>query len=418
MHRFPNVFVVAVALALHARTAAAQSGGGGGACVMTTQDLIARGPRAGTVADQKVMRDRLFRVHEIVSAAPEIARRGNFRLSTVVSGARVGVFDFAWEVPAPLRGGYYRLSIYGPETWGDAGCTIRKYAGGDWTSQLFVAVNSITPLLLTPEGPLADDVVRDDSGAIYLQPPITGHLGGFPIYSDRVVFVTHVRRPPFVPVTVERVLRHMIAVYRAGATGTADVAASGVAQGDSSAAAVGEGVDQLAAIIKGMDAQADAMQATQPQTAAELRANAAKLREQLPALRQSSRAAADSIRVQSRRNAGTAQAMLPEAQERLRRLETWLASLSPEERRTQAWYGGEGADHELQLNRPGAPGAYALVSLNPDFFDLTAPRTAFQSLAFIAIKGNGSRDADSVGNLFARRLLGEIDFARVEALVR
>lgn len=403
--------VVAVLTALRAGSASAQ-GTGGGPCVMSTAVLLANGPGTGTAADQQAIRTQLTRVHEIVTAAPEVARRGNYRLSTVISGARVGVFSFSWSIAEGLRGGYYRLSIYAPETWGP-GCTLAKYAGTDWTSQLFVAVNSTGPLMEE-----TDPVIKDDSGWFYVEPRITGRVqGGFPVYDDRVVFVTHVGRSPFVPITVERYLRHFIGVYREGAATTGEFASS-VAAGDTSAAAMQQGVSEIEETVKSMDAQADAMQATDPKTAAELRASAAKLRQQLPAMRETARVAGDSIRAQARRTAGTARAMLPEAQERFRRLEARLASLSPAERRAQAWYGGEGADPLLLLNRAGAPGAHALVTFNPDFFDRTAPRTAFQSLAFVALQNFSPTGGSPDDLLFARRLLDSIDFVRIGTLVR
>lgn len=75
----------------------------------------------------------------------------------------------------------------------------------------------------------------------------------------------------------------------------------------------------------------------------------------------------------------TSQAM-EAAQQRAARVQTMLATLSPAERSAQAERGCGETDPVTWLCKPGVAGREKLVMVNPEFYDRSLPRTAFQVL--------------------------------------
>lgn len=58
-------------------------------------------------------------------------------------------------------------------------------------------------------------------------------------------------------------------------------------------------------------------------------------------------------------------------------LRSELASLSPGERKSDAWYSGQAGGRRSHLMDVGTPGAGLLIKTNPGFLDRARPRTAF-----------------------------------------
>ena len=378
-----------------------------GECVMPT--------RRGGPADAKpndprlAMRDQLARVDEVVRLAPSVAQPPNLRLRPrIVSGWDDG-FPF---LPAPPNGpfpAYYTLSAYTAGQW-DGTCGIKD--ASEWASQLVIIANSIGTVIWNQKMP----VLKDEAGGMHPEPRLTGQVAGFPMYENRAVVVTNIRRPFLVPVSVERVLRARLAERRQD---LAKVEAGSQALAGSSPSSTAQTtLKQMEAQYEGMkqmDQVYEQMKAVDPKTAAELQRSNAKA---LADLQQSIEKARRELPAGAAKATAINREALPELRrgmddlrEKIRRLEARLEVLSPAERQAQAHYGGVGADEWL-LNKPGASDALRLVAVNPDFFDASAPRAALQVLTVIPREGTAG-DA----GLFARRVLESLDYARLAALL-
>jgi hypothetical protein len=254
-----------------------------------------------------------------------------------------------------------------------------------------VVANSIGPAIWGEKQPL----LKDDGGGIYPAQKVTRYVGGFPMYENQVVMVTNIRRPLTVPVSMERALRAYIAMYRKDAAKL---------RGAEQEFSESSGVQALEDAIKQLEQLYESQKTTNPKGAAELKQNIEKMRQQLPTMR-------ETIRESNRQGAVNARQGSAVTADRIRRIEARLAALSPAERSAQAYWGGQGAD-EWYLNRPGAPGARPLVALNPDFYDRSAPPTALQAVAIFA-----HADGDKGLQLFARRVVESLDYARLAAVL-
>ena len=98
-----------------------------------------------------------------------------------------------------------------------------------------------------------------------------------------------------------------------------------------------------------------------------------------------------------------------------------LASLSPEEKRSQAWLGNP--DGSVTNTAPaGTPGAGRLVMLNPDYFDATLPRTAIQLIVLHSRWSNdNSRPPGAEYGIVAQRayeLQESLDYSPLKRLIK
>lgn len=287
---------------------------------------------------------------------------------------------FPWASP-PDTGpyfGYYTLSMYDANAW-TGPCTLKP--GAEWDAQLLVVANVLGPVIT--DGRSAS--FTDDRGGMYIEPKVTRRIAGYPVYEDRVLIVTNRTHPVLVPVTVGRVLEARKAELR-------DLIAKGnAAQQDET------GSDAMAGAIAQMEALYEQMRQTNPEAAKELKANIEKMRATTP-----------QVQAVEGQNAATLNASLRRNSDALRRLDAYIASLSPSAREARAYIGGRHAS-EWGLASPGDEGALPLASFNDDFFDTTAPRSALQVLALIP--RGGEEDA-------ARwKMLESLDYSALAALL-
>jgi hypothetical protein len=96
-----------------------------------------------------------------------------------------------------------------------------------------------------------------------------------------------------------------------------------------------------------------------------------------------------------------------------------LARMTPEERTSQAWYNPlmRGA-RTSGLVPPNAPSAAALVAVNPDFFDLSRPRTDFQIICVqVASEPDSKLNKDEVPFWRLQEFLTTTDWQLVAELL-
>jgi hypothetical protein len=147
-----------------------------------------------------------------------------------------------------------------------------------------------------------------------------------------------------------------------------------------------------------MEALYEQMRQTNPAAAKELKANIEKMRATTP-----------KVQAVEGQNAATLNASLRRNSDDLRRLDAYIASLSPSARGARAYIGGTHPD-EWGLASPAEEGTFPLASFNDGFFDTTAPRSALQVLALIP-RGGAEDEA-------ARwKMLESLDYAALAALL-
>lgn len=334
----------------------------------------------------RAMRAQLARVGEVVQAAPSIrAHQGDLMIEPRIASGWEQRFPWASPTDSGPYFGYYMLSWYGPRAWGGP-CALKK--GASWGGQLLVVANAIGPA----NAARTSASFTDGAGEMFIEPRVTRRIAGFPLYEDHVLIVTNSSRPILIPASVERVLRARMTDLRKMIAESNEEAST--QESGSGSAAMTDAIKQLEALY-------EQMRETDPKGAAELKANIEKMRQTTPA-----------VRDVERRSADTLSAFVGRHTDELRRLEAHLASLSSAERRAQAYLGGKAHD-EWGLGHKGDEDALPLVSLNPEFFDRSAPRGAIQVLALIP---RGSDD-DALTKL-GWELLESLDYASLRGLLR
>lgn len=398
---FPGVSVVgllalAAADAMGAASAAAQSGG----CTLPAgylhhalatveQPPLSRRDNYTYEASDPLpreMRSQLARVGEVVRAAPALRRHAaDLRILPTIASGWDRTFPWKWPSESGPYFGFYSLAWFGPRAWSAGACAVRKGAGTG--GGLLVLANALGPV----NAARTSASFTDSAGEMFLEPKVTRRVAGFPVYEDHVLMVTNSARPLLVPVSVERVLKAQAMDLRKMISSSRE---------EESVQESGSGSAAMAGAIKQLEALYEQMRETDPKGAAELKTNIEKMRKTTPA-----------VRDVERRSADTLGALADRHSERLRRLEAHLASLSSAERAAQAYMGGKSRD-EWELGRAGDEGAYPLVSLNPAFFDRSAPRGAIQLLALIPRSGS-----DEALTKLGWELLESLDYDALRALM-
>jgi len=183
--------------------------------------------------------------------------------------------------------------------------------------------------------------MEDEQGSFFYAPQAAGVLQGRPLYDCDAVVFTKIQKPPWIPVTRERFLRHAMDWAQKSAKAEQEM--------------LNEQKRSLAQLDK---ADREEM---------EQRLNQNRL--------QSKQTAAD--------HPGWLR-MLPG--EYLKALKAELASLTPQERASQAYLGdwktGLRASGLVESNEAEAR---PVVSVNPEFFNKSLPRAAFQSIVVIGL---------------------------------
>ena len=206
-----------------------------------------------------------------------------------------------------------------------------------------------------------------DGARIYLKPEKTGEIAGFPVFESNTMLITNSRTPYWIPVSREQYLR---AAMRAEELQVAKARTGLAAAGDPYRDWM-KGKTQLRADRERLYAD---MKKTDPKAADEMRRAAEEaeaameqgLKESTAALAALAQGASDPF--QSLEDALTS-------------LRSELASLSPDERKSDAWYSGRDEGRHSHLTDAGAPDARPLIKTNPGFLDRARPRTAFQLAA-------------------------------------
>jgi hypothetical protein len=172
-------------------------------------------------------------------------------------------------------------------------------------------------------------------------------------------------------------------------------------------------------MIVGMERMYESMKATSPETAAELKKSIDEMRAQRPAARanaQKMRALQPTIDAQRSKGRTVANKQMDSTRTIIRTIEAYLASLTPAQRRADAYYGHE-VKYGYTIPSPG-PKDRRIVMLNPDCFDRSAPRMALQMLAIFSSSGGGFNVySQSEDDHFAERVARSLNFKRLAALL-
>lgn len=253
-----------------------------------------------------------------------------------------------------------------------------------------VHVNAISPLLSTPHRPVAVDA----EGPMFLEPPELGHVAGHDLYgsdwSNRtaVVIRAHESRPLWLPVSQERFIRSRIRDMEA----QRDTMAADLRKGMAAASAGGPELDEMKkaiATLRTMDpAAAEAMEKEMERMMAQL----------------------SGVSLPGEADLGPGVGLVDD---QIAALEEELASLTAEERRSQAYFGPGGA-------RPSGLGSKggvrrAVIAPNADYFDRSvAPETTQLIVVVFRFMGTPPR----VESEILARVRSELDWAALTELVK
>jgi len=184
--------------------------------------------------------------------------------------------------------------------------------------------------------------MEDELGTFFYTPKAVGVLQGRPLYECDAVVFTKIQKPSWIPVTRERFLRHA------------------------------------------MDWAQKAAKAEQ-ESLNESQQNLARLDK---ADREEAEKNAQGVGLQIKKDAAEHPGWLRFIPgEYLKALQAELASLTPQERASQAYFGDWKTSLRASgLVEPNEAGARPLVSPNPEFFNKSLPRTALQSIVIIGLR--------------------------------
>jgi hypothetical protein len=235
--------------------------------------------------------------------------------------------------------------------------TLRVAANG--AASILLSFNSLERTLGSSEN-LIDDL---DGARIYLKPEKTGEIMGFPVFDSDTMVITDSSTPYWIPVSREQYLRAAIREKELLlAKSRTQLASAGDPYRDWM-----KGKAQRQADRERLYAE---MKKTDPKAADEVRRAAEEaeaamekgLKESTAALATVAQGASDPFQL---------------LEDDLTSLRSELASLSPGERKSDAWYSALAEGRRSHLMDAGAPGARLLIKTNSGFLDRARPRTAF-----------------------------------------
>lgn len=205
---------------------------------------------------------------------------------------------------------------------------------------------------------------EDAEGPVYFERPQAGTVSGFPAFGQFEigrggwkpvhVFISSNPRPFWLPVSRERVLRYRIAQVRAVPAVRDSPYQAWLRDAPRRARDREAAIAALAGFMR-------------PDSIAAFRA----------AMERTEREVGDGLRADDARFMAAAAQGQAHMGGHLAELERELATMSPEQRRSQAWIGGTSAS---MLVPAGTPNTRPLVTPNPDFYDRTRPATDVQAL--------------------------------------
>jgi hypothetical protein len=397
----------------------AQQRSAGGPCELSPSYFYFDPARVGstpgewTPARRTAVFHQLDRIHEIVRASPMLAPLPRYRIRPVINAGLPGDFpNLALEGDdAPLPG-YLVLRFYPPMMW-DGACALRK----DASSAVSVVVVANVPgaIVEDEKSPLLSDVPE----RFYIEPKIVRRVNGYPQYENGTILITRGGRSPLVHVSRERWLRAVIASFRKAADASEhDIAEARSEQID--VAAIADTNEMVMdSMIVGMQRMYESMKTTSPETAAELKKSIDEMRAQRPAAKanaQKMRALQPTIDAQRSKGRAVANKQMDSTRTIIRTIEAYLASLTPAQRSSDAYYGHE-VKYGYTIPSPG-PNDRRVVMLNPACFDRTAPRTTLQMLAIFSSSGGGFNVySQTEDDHFAERVARSFNLPRLAALL-
>ncbi len=240
---------------------------------------------------------------------------------------------------------------------GDMGKGCKQF----WDSEIAIHVdfdfNNLESSMGRERG-LMEDL---DGRWIYLLPQKVGEVQGFPYYEYEWLVVTNNARPYWVPVSQEQFLRLLIRNQEADMARVQNETAARIRELVEGKEKRRKDAEESARAVYESEKEFD------PKHAERARDESWKAYEEIE--RQNEEAAKE-MPAQLKKTIENMQKDLGELRDK-------LASLSPEERKAQAWFGTTPGSLK-GLVPPNTPDAEPLIKLNPDFFDPSLPRTALQ----------------------------------------
>lgn len=316
---------------------------------------------------------------------------------------------------APLKPPHGYLVVVGGALCGDFSCP----AGAPGTAEMSVLMhpylrNNKTGVIsqagLKFDGVSIDVEVNEPRVAwraydahanLYLEPQITGHVAGYPVYEHRYLVMTKNPRPIYIPLSQEEFIRGRIAREKGLLGDTRETIAKGspLQQWLANKKATMEGFEQGNAIVARTDPD-----------------KAKKQREEfLRGIDETERA----LRSQESKNMGALTDASSGESNAIRQLEVELAGLSPRERAAPAYLPtGRNKSTRTSGLASGPDGANTqmLIVPNPQFFDRTLPRTAIQIIA-IDLPGMRDNEPDDAADSVRVAVRGALDYGRLAELL-
>jgi hypothetical protein len=370
-------------------------------------------PGEWTAARRTAVFHQLDRIHEIVRTSPLLTPLPRYRIRPVINAGLPRDFpNLALEGDdAPLPG-YLVLRFYPPMMW-EGACALREDASS--VASVVVVANVPGAIVEDEKSPLLSDAPE----RFYMEPKVVRRVDGYPQYENGTILITRNGRSPLVHVSQEHWLRAVIASFRK----SADASEREIADARSTridATAIADKNEMIMdSVIIGMEQLYESMKSTSPETAAEIRKSIDQMRAERPtahANAQKMRALQPTIDAERAKGSAVASTQMHSTRAMIHTIEAYLASLTPAQRRADAYYGNK-AEYGYTVPSPG-PNDRRVVMLNPDCFDRSAPRTALQMLAIFSSSGGGFNVyAQTADDQFSERLARSLNFKRLAALL-
>jgi hypothetical protein len=336
-----------------------------------------------------------------------------YRIRPVINAGLPGDFpNLALEGDDAPLAGYLVLRFFPPKMW-EGTCALREDASS--VATVVVVANVPGSIVEDEKSPLLSDVPE----RFYIEPKIVRRIGGYPQYENGTILITRSCRSPLVHVSQERWIRAVLTGFRKAADASEhDIAAAESEQVDFDAIADhNEAV--MDSMIVGMERMYESMKSTDPKGAADLKKSIDEMRAARPtahANAEKMRALQPTVDAQRSKGRAVASKQMDSTRTIIHTIESYLAGLTPAQRRADAYYGHE-VKYGYTIPSPG-PKDRRVVMLNPDCFDRSAPRTALQMLAIFSSSGGGFNVySQSEDDDFAERVIRSFDLSRLAALL-
>ena len=399
--------------AVHAQRA------GGGPCELPATYLyfdVARvddSPGDWTPAVRTAAYHQLERIHDIARASPMLTPLPNYRMRAVFNAGLPQEFpNLALEGDGAPLPSFLVLRLYPPMMWQGA-CALREEA--DDVASVAIVANVPGAIVEDEKSPLLSDVPE----RFYIEPKVVRRVGGYPQYENGTILITRNGRSPLVHVSQEHWLRAVIASFQKSANASEREIADARSTRIDATAIADTNEMIMDSVIIGMERMYESMKSTSPETAAELKKSIDQMRAQRPtahANAQKMRALQPTIDAERAKGIVVASTQTDSTRAVIRTIEAYLASLTPAQRRADAYLGPK-VEYGYTVPSPG-PNDRRVVMFAPDYFDRSAPRTALQVLTvFSTSRGGFNVYAQTADDQFSERLARSLDFKRLAALL-